>query len=164
MGTLNLRFLLRIIVTLERPLNNQQMNIKAIIIVGLLSIMSGLCKAVKDTITHHYQASVFSCLGSEQFWNPEKSWKNKYKDFDTGDTRPKFVLATTVLVAATDAWHLFETMYKIFLVAAGIFAGIMAGKKYGYGWEYWTGAIKWFWFIIIVGAITHHVAYTWLFI
>jgi hypothetical protein len=73
---------------------------------------AGLGNGVMDKVQFHFGDSVFAKLSPEQqlFWNPKHSWKNKYVDWDAGDQRPAFFLATTALVALTDAWHLFQSL------------------------------------------------------
>lgn len=62
-----------------------------------------------DTLAHHYSTSYFKGK-KEVFWNPEVSWKNKYKDWPE-DKRPAYPGATTWLAWTTDAWHLFKTIF-----------------------------------------------------
>lgn len=62
--------------------------------------------AVNQAIIHHH-------LGrGNQFWDKNVSWKNKYKDFDNGDTRAKFFMSKTVLVPVTDGFHLTQFAYR----------------------------------------------------
>ena len=73
-----------------------------------MMINVGVFNAIMDTLMFHYHISVFKRFKAI-FWNPEISWKNKYKD----DLKtPKFLFSTTMLVWVTDAWHLFKTLYK----------------------------------------------------
>lgn len=138
------------------------MNIKAIIIIGLLAALSGAAKAVQDTVTHHYEQSIF--LKSGTWWNPAESWKAKYEDYDAGKREPAFLFSTTVLVSLTDAWHAFGMINRFTLLCAGIYAGIMSGRKSGYTWRYWTTAWYWFVFIMVAASSSFHVCYTWLFV
>ena len=99
---------------------------------------------------------------SENFWNPAVSWKAKYKDYDHGDIRPAFPLAKTVLVALTDAWHLFDLLHRLALLAAGIMGGIYARRTYGKGYLYWLGAWRWIIVILVTGAASFHLFYTYI--
>lgn len=135
---------------------------KAFLIVAILAILSGGFKAVRDTVAHHYTVSVFKKWGNETYWNPEVSWKAKYKDYDNGDTRPAFPLAKTLLVSLTDAWHLFDLLHRLALIAAGIMGGIYAHRKYGKGWLYWLGAWRWAIVIFIAGGAAFHLLYTYI--
>jgi hypothetical protein len=93
-----------------------------IIIDIVLLVFAGYAKAVNNTLMHHYYDSVFCQVSKEKamFWNPSRSWKNKYKDWDRMDRRPKFFGATTFLAWTTDAWHLFDTIQLTCLQSAGI--------------------------------------------
>ncbi len=74
----------------------------------ILLLLSGLSKAVKDTIEHHYLISIFQKL-NPKFWNHDLSWVNKYKDGDVLKGSA-FWGSTTIFVFLTDAWHLFDTI------------------------------------------------------
>jgi hypothetical protein len=69
-----------------------------------------------DTLAHHYPTSIFSNY-NEQFWNPKISWKNKYKE-GVKALGPAFFLSTGLLVAFTDAWHLFKSTQIVLLAVA----------------------------------------------
>jgi hypothetical protein len=80
------------------------------ILVTLFSFLVGLCKAVSDTLYHHYYNSIFNTrIFNSSFWNPEFSYLNKYKNrvIDNGEA---FTFSTTYLVFLTDAWHLFNAI------------------------------------------------------
>lgn len=81
----------------------------------LLCALAGFFKAVRDTIMFHWAGSVFKEWGwSEQFWNPNKSWMNKYANWPE-DKNEAFFLSKTALVSLTDAWHLSELLMLICL-------------------------------------------------
>lgn len=63
--------------------------------------------AAMATLLFHYEKSVFSLL-SEQFWNPKKSWKNKWK---IPDEKEKFPGSTTIFVFVTDGYHLMQFIF-----------------------------------------------------
>jgi hypothetical protein len=70
------------------------------IVVYSLMTVSGAADGVNQAIIHHE-------LGlNHQFWDYSKSWKNKYKDFDNGDTRAAFLGSKGIFVGFTDAFHL----------------------------------------------------------
>lgn len=77
-----------------------------ILLCGIILIsIAGYSESIMDTIMFHYKRSKFVKKTKQIFWNPKKSWKNKYKeDLKT----PKFFLSTTLLVFLTDAWHRFK--------------------------------------------------------
>jgi hypothetical protein len=45
-------------------------------------LLAAICNAVMDTITHHWDASIFKQLRNGMWWDPSISWKNKYVDRD----------------------------------------------------------------------------------
>lgn len=88
--------------------------ISPIIIILLLIFIAGMSKGVSDTLQFHYPKSVFNTFTNhEQYWNPAISWKNKYKDYDQGDTREAFLFSRSLLVWQTDAWHLVQTIQTL---------------------------------------------------
>jgi len=58
-----------------------------------------------DTLSHHYLTSIFVNL-EETFWNPAKSWKNKYE------------LPDWIPDAFTDAWHIFKFLMIVSIIFA----------------------------------------------
>lgn len=77
--------------------------ITKLVIVGVLIMISGIAKAIMDTLDFHFTTSVFKNLGN--WWNPANSWENKYKWFPNS----KFLtwMISNPLVLITDAWHFF---------------------------------------------------------
>jgi len=85
-------------------------------IIFLLFIMiSGASEAVMDKVQFHYEKSIFwnEEKYKQNFWDPERSWVNKYKSGSTSE--PKFWGSTTYFVFTTDAWHLFKFFKNTFL-------------------------------------------------
>lgn len=71
---------------------------------------AGLFDGVKDALAHKYGRTVFNHWGwNDQFWNPDESWKNKYKNYPD-DRSAKYFGSKTFLVGTTDAWHLAQTL------------------------------------------------------
>ncbi len=94
-----------------------------------------ICNAVMDTLTHHFDTSIFKSL-QVSFWNPSVSWKNKYIDNDP--TKPM----KKELVAFTDAWHFFKSLTIICLCESLVLACYYFNHtsiKY-----YWKSAIVFF--------------------
>ena len=58
-------------------------------------------------INFKFNSSIFSTFKNAYWFNPNGSWKNKYKDNDP-TKGPKFFGSTTFLVFTTDAWHFFQ--------------------------------------------------------
>jgi hypothetical protein len=86
------------------------------IAVMLLSL-SGISKAVQDKISYHWDKSIFQGLKAS-WWNPEKSWENKWKWFP--NSKILTYLISNQFVAITDAWHFFGLIRNISLFAAGV--------------------------------------------
>jgi hypothetical protein len=85
-------------------------------VIFLLFIMiSGASEAVMDKVQFHYEKSIFwnEEKYKQNFWDPERSWVNKYKPGSTSE--PKFWGSTTYFVFTTDAWHLFKFFKNTFL-------------------------------------------------
>lgn len=79
-------------------------------VILLLIFIAGMAKGASDTLQFHYPKSVFAAFSNEQWWNPAMSWKNKYKDYDAGDSREAYLGSRSLLVWLTDAWHLVQTI------------------------------------------------------
>lgn len=91
---------------------------KKIVSLGLLGV-AGLSDGMLETIQHHY--GTFKAkfpAANDQFWNPQISWKNKYRNWDNGDNRPAFPGSTTIFVATTDAYHALRAIKKNSIMAA----------------------------------------------
>lgn len=116
----------------------------------ILVALSGLSKAIQDTLAHHFTTSIFSKL-PHKFWDASTSWKNKYANYDAGDYRDKFFLSSTLLVAFTDAWHLFDNLRNLFLISALTFAFLFQEHP-----------IVLFWTYLILFQGFFHVPYTYL--
>ncbi len=84
-------------------------------ILGLLFIAaSSVAEAIMDKIQFHYDKSIFSKDKYKQtFWDPTKSWVNKWKDSSAREER--FLGSSTIFVFTTDAWHLFKFFRNTFL-------------------------------------------------
>ena len=79
----------------------------------ILVILSGICKAVADTIKHHYDTSIFKDKKGG-FWLSDGS--NKYKNGDSAQGR-KYA---AMFDGFTDAWHVFNnSAFYLLIVAIG---------------------------------------------
>ena len=80
----------------------------------VLVFLAHLCKGIGDDLQFHYADTVFATLGNDRFWDPDRSWENKYAVGSDGELlrplRERFPGATTVFVALTDAWHLLQAI------------------------------------------------------
>jgi len=90
----------------------------------LLVVVAAACNAVMDTLTHHYDSSVFK-LKDRQFWDPSISWENKYNiltDYNTGKKTyiHKKIGDTNIntIDALSDAWHIFKSLSIISILLA----------------------------------------------
>ena len=96
--------------------------------------VSGGFEGVMDHLQFHYD-------GNNQFWQPDISWKNKYKN---GDPSQGKTFRGKYLVFTTDGWHLMKfgrnlSLFTGFAIYSGTF---QKGKKwYWYaieGLSYWA--------------------------
>ena len=85
----------------------------------------GICEGIMDKIQFHYSTSIFSTFKNTTYWNPEESWKNKYKNGNPLEGE-KFFLSTTFFVSLTDAWHFFKLLRNAFVFASLVFIGYMS--------------------------------------
>lgn len=70
-------------------------------------IISTISKSIMDILLFHYHNSIFSKVKNDKWWNPEISWKNKWKNGDP-EQGERFFGSSTFLVSITDAWHFFQ--------------------------------------------------------
>ena len=84
--------------------------------------LAAIAKAVMDTLMFHYSTSIFK-KRNRLFWDPAKSWRNKYA-LGKPEQGAKFFLSTTLLVGITDAWHLFQ-MIKWALVFGAVYLSML---------------------------------------
>lgn len=80
----------------------------------ILALLGGFGKALRDTLAHHFETSVFRNL-NPQFWNPVLSGSNKWKNGDRAQGE-KFKFSSTLLISLTEAWHIGETINVAFLI------------------------------------------------
>jgi hypothetical protein len=84
-----------------------------IIIILTCWALAAMCNAVMDTLAFKFKRSIFRNM-NEQYWNPAKSWRNKYKN-KMAYQGAAFPGSTTTLSFVTDAWHLFQFLSNSFL-------------------------------------------------
>ncbi len=78
------------------------------IFTGILLILSATVKAVMD----HIRFGHFVYKGN--WWNPDESWKLKWKNGDHLQGE-RFFGSSTFLVFLTDGWHFFQHLFLMFL-------------------------------------------------
>jgi hypothetical protein len=76
--------------------------------------LAGFFEGAMDTLQFHYYESIFKDFKNQLYWNPEVSWKNKYKNGNPTEG-PKFIFSTNFLVSLTDGWHTFKLLRNICL-------------------------------------------------
>lgn len=113
-------------------------------IIFALIFVSGISKAIADTISFHHDKSVFKNAGN--WFNPSLSWKNKYDWFP----KSKFLtwIISNPLVFITDAWHFFGMIERVSIFSCLFFC-----------FQWWIIPILYLWFTIVF-----HIFYTWIFI
>lgn len=89
-------------------------HIPLLIAILALSFLAGLADGTRDVLSFRYSRSIFPQSADEQFlgageifWNPDISWRNKWKNGDP-EQGERFPGSSTVLVWTTDAWHLLQ--------------------------------------------------------
>ena len=80
---------------------------------------------------------------NDQFWNPDISWRNKWKDGNP-DLGRKFPGSTTILVWTTDGYHLTRTLNKTCIMTGIAF-------KIGHKQKWWMYGVDF---------ISHSIAYS----
>jgi len=102
-----------------------------------LLFLAGALNATMDVLSFRYKTSIFSKYTKlQEFFNPQESWVNKYKD-NNPNLGPKFFGSKTFLVFLTDAWHLAKMLmitaftlaimfYNPVIVTESIFVNIVA--------------------------------------
>jgi hypothetical protein len=101
------------------------MIVVSIVVAISLCFIAGVSKATQDVISHKYSISIFGYNRDrfdEYFWNPKKSWKNKW-EFTYDGYKPKFPGSSTFFVFVTDAWHLAQFFHINSIIAAFFLLG-----------------------------------------
>lgn len=92
--------------------------VKNLAITGGLFYLYGVSKGYSDVLSFRYQNfKTIHPNANDQFWNPDISWTNKYKNGDPA-LGPAFFGSTTVFVWTTDAPHLIPSAGKVCLIGA----------------------------------------------
>lgn len=97
-------------------------------ITGSLVFTAGASKGFNETLTFHWKAFRNSFPKANPKWfNPAISWRNKYKNGNP-EEGAKFPLSTSVLVMATDQYHLNNFVNKMAWTSAFV-VKLGEGKK-----------------------------------
>jgi len=94
-----------------------------VILSFLFLIMGSVCNAIMDTISHHYDTSIFKDLKNRGWWDPIISWKNKYIHGEPSIGRVKWYFGLDKPVQLTDAFHFFKMLMIVF-ICSGIVSAL----------------------------------------
>lgn len=112
---------------------------------GGLVMLSGAAKGFNETLEFNWQgfAAAFPKANPQWFW-PQQSFKNKYKDGDPAKGA-KFPMSTSLLVFATDQYHLNNLIHKASMTAALVIKigeGKRPFKQYVFDALYYTACYQ----------------------
>ena len=124
---------------------------------------AGYSNAVMDTLQFHFSISIFSNSDYDKFyWNPNLSWKNKYKEL--GDNFYYNLiekLDNNLLVFTTDGWHNYQMRMNVSYIMSLVLPFFIIGYNikevaiYIYQLEfsvYHLGLFSVMYFVILFGA------------
>lgn len=89
----------------------------------IFMMFAGFSNACMDIIDHKFGVSIFA-NSNENFFNPNKSWVNKWEIDAEGTVlvgKERFFGSSTFLVWLTDFWHLAKVAMLLFITLAIIF-------------------------------------------
>jgi hypothetical protein len=141
-----------------------QTNWKKYLVLGSSQFASGFLDGTIESISFHYDNGFkprFKHV-NDQFWNPQKSWVNKYKNGDC-EAGPKFTGSTTCFAWTTDAYHLLRTTKRTidgFTLTYYANDGIKSHKTRK---QKFKAAAKDFIILTAIRCIGFHVSYSLLF-
>ncbi len=90
-------------------------------------LLYGMIDGLMDRLQFHIE-TMPEKIQMSKFWNPENSWRNKWKDGDPFNGE-KFFLSSTVLVFLTDGWHLLK---ELKLQSISLFMGLIISTSFGW--------------------------------
>lgn len=97
------------------------------ILTSIFILLAGMAEGGMDFLQFHY-------LGSNPFWQPDISWKNKYRNRDPSQGQ-SFI--GRYFVAFTDGWHMLKMVQHFFLFSSFPLLSIAIHNTYSiYHW--WT--------------------------
>lgn len=122
----------------------EKRHIILILAILALSILAGVADGTRDVLSFRYDRSVFPqgpgerLLGAgEMFWNPDISWRNKWKNGDPGQGE-RFPGSSTVFVFLTDGWHMLQFLMLTFFQLAIALPVVMLLR------------LRWWWVLVAV--------------
>ena len=93
-------------------------------------ILAGGCDGLAESVKFHYQSTDRKLNLNDNQWNPDISWRNKYKGGDPANGE-KFLLSTRTLSFLTDGYHRTRAVKNLF-IGAGIAFKIGTKQKWYY--------------------------------
>ena len=124
----------------------------------LCAIIAGIARAVSNKVVFHYRSSVFRY---KEWFNPDKSWRNKWK-LENGNPKivngkkvERYFGSSTIFVLFTDAFHLFEFLFRIAFATSFIIATLLLNKSVWFAFSYLI--------IYLIFAGTFHIFFTFIF-
>jgi len=124
----------------------------------LCAIIAGIARAVSNKVVFHYRSSVFRY---KEWFNPDKSWRNKWK-LENGNPKivngkkvERYFGSSTIFVLFTDAFHLFEFIFRIAFATSFIMATLLLTKSNWFAFSYLI--------IYLIFAGTFHIFFTYFF-
>jgi hypothetical protein len=107
------------------------------------AFMGGMFEGTAETLKfHYYRFEKRFPKANDNYWDPVKSWENKYKNNEYGQGA-KYLGSTTFLAWTTDGYHMTRTVRNGFLMTAIV---LKKNKRQ-----------KWYWYV--VEGFGHLVAY-----
>ena len=92
-------------------------------------VLAGVSEGFLDELQFNYPAVKRRFHTRDKFWNPEISWRNKYKHNDPSQGA-KYFGSTTFLAWTTDGFHLTQGIRNLSLVGGATFT--IQGKRKWY--------------------------------
>ena len=81
----------------------------------LIVFLLALLNSVMDVLKDKFSSSIFQNLDSN-FWNPNISWKRKYRGLDPKMGRKYFDWLSGFADSFSDAWHIAKLLFILLLI------------------------------------------------
>ena len=108
-------------------LSGQKYNWKRAVLPAALSGISGASWGLHEATAYHWSAFQKRFpKANPNYWNPDISWKNKWKNGDV-EQGEAFMGSSTVFVSFTDAKHMLASVHRLSTFGAGL--TITIGEK-----------------------------------
>ena len=110
-----------------------QINWKAEIAPCAALIFAGAADGTAESVKWHYHEQFSTTVpgNDPDYWNPDISWKNKYRD-GTPESGPAYFGSTTFLAWTTDGYHLMRTTRNLMVTTAILLAPKQKQKWHSY--------------------------------